>query len=89
MWGGGGTAQWFLSLKGDSTQMHSKPMRCFFFSGGEFSRYGYTTEKQRSDLLTHDQTDADLSQAQQKFGYLKGLANDVRPDPTNSKGLTD
>lgn len=23
--------------------------------------------------------DADLSQAQQKFGYLKGLANDVQP----------
>lgn len=37
----------------------------------------------RSDLLTYDQTDADLSQAQQKSGYLKELANDVRPDPTN------
>lgn len=60
--------------------------------GGEFSGYGYLTrhvEKQRSELLTRDQTDADLSQAQQKFGYLKGLANDVRPNSTNSKGLTD
>lgn len=43
---------------------------------------------QRSDL-TYDQTEADLSQAQQKSGCLKGLANDVRPDPTNPKGLTD
>lgn len=85
----GDTAQWFLSLKGDSTKMHSKPVRCFI-SGGEFS--GYITrhaEKQRSNFLTDDQTDADLSQAQQKFGHLNGLANDVRPNPTHSKGLTD
>lgn len=70
-------------------------MRCFFSGGdlgGEFSGYGYITrraEMQRSDLLTDDQTDADLSQAQQKSGYLKGLANDVRSDPTIPKGLTD
>lgn len=40
----------------------------------ENSGYGYTTKrakKQRSDLLTFDQTDADLRQAQQEFGYLK------------------
>ncbi len=46
-------------------------------------------KKQRSELSTYDQTDADLSQAQQKFGYLKELANDVRLDPTNSKGFTN
>lgn len=88
---GGVTAQWFLSLKGDSTQMHSKPMKCFFL-GGELSGYDYITthaEDQRSDLLTYVQTDCELSQAQQKSGHLKGLANDVRPDLTNTKGLTD
>lgn len=61
--------------------------------GGEFSGHGYTTrraEEQRSDLLTYDQTDADLSQAQQKSGYLKGLANDVRPTlPTEKDLLTN
>lgn len=74
--------------------MHSKLTRCFFFFfsdgdlGGGFSGYGYITkraEKQRSNLLTSDQTDADLSQAQQKSGYLKGLANDVRPRPYQLK----
>lgn len=75
--------------------MHSKPMRCLFSGGdfgGEFSEYGYIkrrAENQRGDLLTDDQTDAELSQAQQPFGYLKGLANDVRPDSTNPKGLND
>lgn len=91
--GGGDTAQWFLSLKGDSTQIHSKPMRCFIFSfWWRVCGYCYITkhaEKQRSDLLTYDQTDADLSQAQHKSEYLKGLANDVIPSPTNSKGLID
>lgn len=92
----GDTAQ-FLSLKVDSTQIHSKPMRCFIFSfwwrsWWRVCGYGYITkhtEKQRSDLLTYDQTDADLSQAQHKSEYLKGLANDVIPKPTNSKGLVD
>lgn len=71
--------------------MHSKPMN-LFFPGGECSRCCYITrraEKQRNDLLTDDQTDADLSPAQQEFGHLKGLANDVKPNPTNPKGLTD
>lgn len=27
--------------------------------------------------------------AKQRFGFLKGLAGDVRPDPTNPKGLSD
>lgn len=89
---GGVTAQWFLSLKGDSTQMHSKPMKCFFL-GGELSGYDYITthaEEQRSDLLTYVQTDCELSQAQQKSGHLKGLANDVRPTlPTQKDLLTN
>lgn len=81
-------------LHSDAFQTHEVFL---FFSlvedfGGEYSRYGNITrraEKQRSNLWTDDQTDADLSQAQRKFGYLKGLANDERPDPTNPKGLTD
>lgn len=73
--------------------MHSNPMRCFLAVlldfGGDFSymtRYG---EKQRSDLLTDEQTDADHSQAQQTIRYLKGLVSDVRLNPTNPKGVTD
>lgn len=46
-----------------------------------------SAEKQRSG--SDEQIDADLSQAQHKFGYLKGPASDVRLNPTNPKGLTD
>lgn len=91
MWGGGGhgsVVSFFKrGLHSDTFQTHDM----FFvflveIIGGEFDGHGGITrraEKQRSDLLTYDQTDADLSRAQQKSGYLKGLANDVRPDRTN------
>lgn len=76
--------------------MHSNPMRCFLAVlldfGGDFSKCGNVTryeEKQSSDLLTDEQTDADLSKAQQKFRHPKGLVNDVRLNPTNPKGVTD
>lgn len=72
------------------------PIPCFLAIlldfGGDFSKCGYVTryvEKQSSDLLTDEQTDADLSKAQQKFRHLKGLVNDVRLNPTNPKGVTD
>lgn len=48
----GDTVQWFLSLKGDSTQMHSNPMSYFWqflldFGWRDFSRCGYITQEAR------------------------------------------
>lgn len=86
---GGGKHFTFFKRGLHSDAFHTHDM---FFLGGELSGYDYITthaEEQRSDLLTYDQTDCELSQAQQKSGHLKGLANDVRPVLTNTKGLTD
>lgn len=87
----GDTAQWFLSLRGglhsDAFQTHEM-FSCFLLNLVEIlvenSGYGYTTKrakKQRSDLLTFDQTDADLRQAQQEFGYLKRTSQWCKTGP--------
>ena len=88
-WGGSSVVSFVKrGLHSDAFQTHEM----LFFLGGELSGYDYIAthaEEQRSDLLTYDQTDCELSQAQQKSGHLKGLANDVRPNLTNTEGLTD
>lgn len=56
--------------------MHSSPMSFFFLL--DFGGVADVAEKQRSDLFTDEWIDADLSQAQQTFGYL----NETQPKRT-------
>lgn len=57
-------------LHSDAFQTHEMNFSGDF--GGEFSKYGYITRLAEKRFVEEMLTD-DLSQAQQKFGYLKGL----------------